>query len=206
MHDHMLENVTAAKYLGVTIQQNMSWDSHINAICTKANQTLGFLKRNLKVSSRIIKERAYKAFVRPVLEYASSVWDPTSQKHIDMLESVQRRAARFVLNRYQRTSSVSQMIKTLGWQSLQQRRKISRLSMLYKIINNISHCPLIKSKLVPLPTRSRRSHSRQFQLIPCRTEYRGSSFMPRTVKDWNNLPAGVVDAETLGTFVAKISQ
>ena len=186
--------------------QNMGWDSHINAICSKASKTLGFLRRNLKVSSRNIKERAYKAFVRPVLEYASSVWDPSTQKHIDKLESVQRRAARFVLNRYHNTSSVGQMIKTLGWQSLEQRRKISRLSMLFKIKNDLAHCPIINSKLVPLPARQRRSHNKQFQLITCRTQYRGSSFLPRTVRDWNGLPVEVVDAATLDTFVARVSK
>ena len=206
LHDHTLGEVTAAKYLGVTIQQNMSWDSHINETCSKASKTLGFLRRNLKISSRTIKERAYKAFVRPVLEYASCVWDPASQKNIDKLESVQRRAARFVMNRYHNTSSVGQMITTLGWQSLEQRRKISRLSMLYKIDNSLAHCPTIKSKLVPLPARQRRSPSRQLKLITCRTQYRGSSFLPRTVRDWNGLPENAVGAETLDTFVSRVSK
>ena len=68
--------VSSAKYLGITIQQDMNWDNHINNVANKANRTLGFLRRNLKISSSAIKDRAYKAFVRSILEYASSVWDP----------------------------------------------------------------------------------------------------------------------------------
>ena len=72
--------------------------------------------------------------VRPSLEYASAVWDPYSQKDIDKLEKVQRRGARFVLNRYRNTSSVCEMIDTLGWQPLEERRRNARLSMLYKTL------------------------------------------------------------------------
>jgi hypothetical protein len=52
------------------------WDSHINSITTKANKTLGFLRRNINISLTTVKEQAYKSLVRPSLEYACSVWDP----------------------------------------------------------------------------------------------------------------------------------
>ena len=55
----------STKYLGVTLQSNLKWDKHINNITSKANQTLNFLKRNLKIKSQKIKEHAYKALVRP---------------------------------------------------------------------------------------------------------------------------------------------
>ncbi|KAI8518827.1 hypothetical protein Bbelb_020840 [Branchiostoma belcheri] len=60
-----------------------------------------------------IKEAAYKALVRPTLEYASTVWDPNTAKDIATLEKVQRRAARWVCNRFRRTSSVGEMLKEL---------------------------------------------------------------------------------------------
>ena len=129
-----------------------------------------------------------------------------TQKNIDKLESIQRQAARFVMNRYHNTSSVSQLIETLGWQSLEQRRQISRLSMLFKIHTNLAHCLIIRSKLAPLPSRQRCSHSRQFQLIACRTQYTGASFLPLTVKDWNGLEENTMAALTLDTFVSRVSK
>ena len=132
------------------------------------------------ISSSAIKERAYKAFVRPRLEYASSVWDPYTQKSIDKLEAAPRRAARFVLNRYHNTSSVHLMLDSLGWPSLEQRRKTSRLGMMYKIYNGLVQCPIIKTKLVPPPPCQRRTHCQQLSLITPRTQYRGDSFLPRT--------------------------
>ena len=135
------------------------------------------------ISSSAIKERAYKAFVRPILEYASSVWDPYTQKSIDKLEAVQRRAARFVPHHYHNTSNVRLMLDSLGWPSLEQRRKTSRLGVMYKIYNGLVQCPIIKTKLVPSPPRQRRTHCQQLSLITTRTQYRDDSFLPRTIRD-----------------------
>jgi hypothetical protein len=46
-----LESVDKAKYLGVTITEDLKWESQINNICGKANKTLGFLRRNLNIGS-----------------------------------------------------------------------------------------------------------------------------------------------------------
>ena len=73
----VLENVESFKYLGVTITNDLRWNTHVSNICTKANQTIGFLRRNLYACPQEVKEAAYKGFVRPVLEYSSSVWDPS---------------------------------------------------------------------------------------------------------------------------------
>ena len=72
----VLENVDRIKYLGVTITNDLRWNTHVGNICTKANGTLGFLWRNISSCHRDIKKMAYKGLVRPILEYASPVWDP----------------------------------------------------------------------------------------------------------------------------------
>ena len=81
----VLENVDSIKYLGVTITNDLK----CNNICTKANRTLGFLRRNLFSCPQDVKEAAYKGLVRPVLEYGSSVWDPHTKCLQEELEKVQ---------------------------------------------------------------------------------------------------------------------
>ena len=62
------------------------------------------------------------------------MWHPCRQADIKALEQVQRRAARYVYNDYtSRTPGcVTEMVNELGCESLQDRRQISRLSLLYK--------------------------------------------------------------------------
>ena len=73
---HILESVDTAKYLGITLSSNMSWEPHINNITAKANKILGFLKRNLQIRQEDTKSLAYKSMVRSNLEYCSTVWSP----------------------------------------------------------------------------------------------------------------------------------
>ena len=76
----LLENVESIKYLGVTITNDLKWNTHISNVCTKANRTLGFLRINLYSCSPDVKEAAYKhdkGLVRPVLEYGS--WNMEAQ-------------------------------------------------------------------------------------------------------------------------------
>ena len=49
LHDQTLTRVQSAKYLGVTLTDDLKWDQHINNICDKANRTTGFLRRNLSI-------------------------------------------------------------------------------------------------------------------------------------------------------------
>ena len=168
----------------------MVWSEHVKNVSAKANRTLAFLRRNLKAAPVSLKAKAHKALIRPQLEYACTVWDPHTQKCIDQLEAVQRRAARFVLSDYRSTSSVGNMLLKLQWPTLQERRKTCRLSMLRKIL---SGQVAVKANLKPLPNRNRRGHDRQLQLIQCRTQYRQSTFFPRTIAEWNSLPQAEVE-------------
>ena len=61
MHDQILNRVKSTKYLGVIITSDLSWNKHINQTAGKANQMLGFVKRNIKTRSHTIKTEVYKA-------------------------------------------------------------------------------------------------------------------------------------------------
>lgn len=204
LHGHILSRVKSAKYLGVTITDDLKWDSHIQSICDKANRTIGFLRRNLNIGATAIKEKAYFTLVRPLVEYASTVWDPHTQSNIHKLEMVQRRAARYVKSRHRNLSSVSDLLTTLNWRSLQDRRKDARLCMMYKIDRNLVAIKK-ENRLTPPKKRTRHSHNRAYQVPSCRIDRRKMSFFPRTLKDWNALPPDIVEAETLDAFKAQVS-
>jgi len=78
-----------------------------------------------------VKSLAYTSLVRPILEYATTAWDPCRAKDINKLDMVQRRAARFVKRQ---TTSVSSLLDQLGWPSLSDRRLNNRLKILGKTV------------------------------------------------------------------------
>ena len=113
LHDHTLSRGTSVKYRGMT--NDLKWDSHINNICDKANRTFSFIQRNLNIGPTAIKKQAYFTLVRSLVEYATSVWDPYTQGNIQKVETVQRRATRYVTNRHRNTSrDMSDMLQGLN--------------------------------------------------------------------------------------------
>ena len=80
----------------------------------------------------------YKSTVRPTMEYASTSWDPYKTEDVNCLDNVQCRTAHCACNNYTEwvPGFVTVMVSSLGWEALQDRRKMHRLTMLYKIRHN----------------------------------------------------------------------
>ncbi|XP_072047008.1 uncharacterized protein [Amphiura filiformis] len=186
-----LKEVDSHPYLGVELDSKLRWNVHYNKTTAKANRVLGFLKRNLWHCSREIKENAYKTLVRPTLEYASSVWDPYRKGDVQSLEAIQRKAARFCLNNYKQRDSVTQMIEELKWETLEHRRKETRIQMMNKIINNEVGIKADSIIQLTKTTRANRRGSQKIYRPHVKKDVHRYSFIPRTITDWNQLGSKV---------------
>ena len=208
LHGQLLEIVDQAKYLGVTIQGDLRWDTHVTNITKKANSTLAVLKRNVRVPSKCIKAAAYKALVRPHVEYCSTVWDPSTKHLSKKLEMVQRRSARWVCNSYRtgpNSTGPTEMINDLDWPPLQTRRQNARLSLLYKMANDLVHMSS-RTLLTPYPyfTKNMPTHAfTPLDLLPSKS-YFSNTFFPRTVQEWNKLSQSTATAPSWEAFKASL--
>ena len=187
-HGHTLGSEEDNKYLGITLDSHLNWDRHISNVVSKGKGTLGFLRSNFKACTISVKAATYTTIVCPAMEYASSVWDPHQQHPNRALDQVQGRAAGYVYNIYtDRTSGcVTRMINDFQWENLQERRRISRPIMLYKIRHGLVNVNA-NSYLKQSDNRTR-SSNRFYQ-----EESYFISFFPRTVRDWNQLPPQLGD-------------
>jgi hypothetical protein len=195
-----LKTCESHPYLGVELHHKLSWGPHIAKITGKANRVLGFLRRNLKNCSRQVKEKSYQALVRPHLDYASSIWDPYTKEHKHQIDMVQRRGARFVLHRYGRRDSPTEMLTQLGWPTPSRRRTEFRLILLYKIVH---HLVAVPAHYLPPLTQSkttRYSHPWKFQRYQPNIQVFQYSLLPRTIPVWNQLPVDLVSVPTLVLF------
>ena len=198
IHGHTLKETTQAKYLGVTIDNKLSWNSHVDQVTKRANQTTAFLRRNLSSCSKDVKAQCYKSLVRPQLEYAATTWDPYTKTNSAKVEAVQRRAARFCFNDYRQTSSVSSMMQDLGWEQLQTRRQQNKTVMMYRIVNNLVEIPA-NQYLIPTGV-STRGHQQRFLPYYCSVNAYQGSFFPSAIRLWNALPASTVSAQSIDDF------
>lgn len=186
------------KYLGVHFCTNLSWCTHIEKICAKANRTLGFLRRHLHLSPSTIRQQAYQTLVRPQLEYASSIWSPHQQYLIDKLESIQNRAARFITSNYSRQSSITQIKRDISLPDLDSRRSVALLCLFHKYFYNSWSSRL--SLEIPSRTSSRLHNHLSFRRIFGRTQSFNNSALPRAIALWNNLPNDIVSIKDSAKF------
>ena len=194
-----LENVDNIKYLGVTITNDLKWNTHISNICTKANRTLGFLRRTIFSCPQNMKESAYKGMVRPVLEYGSSIWDPHTDKLQEELEKVQNRVARFVTRNYvYETGSMTGILGQLKWESLKKRRKDDRLILSYKGLKGKAR--------ISKTMRGRNQHSLASQIPSARKDVYKYGFFPKTIRDWNDLPESLISSSELSDDTCSVSK
>ena len=201
IHDKPVKQTKNAKYLGVIINEKLSWNPHINEVIKKSNKTLGFIKRNFYKCNKNIKLKCYLTLVRPVLEYASSVWDPSTKENIKKLEQIQKRAVRFITGEYSKLTRVTPLVKSLNLETLEERRQKGKVLIIYKALNDnleIKHNSLISS--------SERHRSKNTFLIPyARTNSYKFSFFPSGIRAWNGLPEQTRKTNTLTSFKTLIN-
>ena len=191
---------------------DLRWNTHVSNVCAKANRTLGFRRRNLYSCPQEVKEAAYKGLVRPVLDYGSSVWDPPGVVLQEDLESVKKRAARFVTGNYNyATGSMTAILGQVKWESLKKRRKDNRL-ILYHCLS--FYLTLLYKGKASVPTDDRipktrcctNQHSMAFQTPIANTDVYKGSFLPQTIRHWNALPDSWIScAEDAKDCVAKFT-
>ena len=101
------------------------------------NQKLKTTTWNLKQCNRKVKLDAYKIYVEPILNYAVTVWSPRTTRGMNKPESVQKRAAHFIVKDYRRTSSITQILIFLSLESISYLHTKMWLLMFYKIVHKL---------------------------------------------------------------------
>ena len=204
-----LRHSSSQPYLGVQLDSKLSWGEHVGNTAAKANRTLGFLRRNLWFCPKEVKTTAYSTLVRPLLEYASCTWDPHKTGQVNKLEGIQRKAARFCVGDFSRSSSVTQMLADLKWETLEKRRERNRLNMLFKIQKGMVGIPADKYITYLPERRTRKKNDMQMQIPFARTDTYKNSFFVRTPTAWNKLENNIVKAQSLesiqSVYITKVS-
>ena len=93
--------VNSTRDLGVLITDTLSWSDHIHLITSKAYKMLGLIRRSFSNTLSVSNKKSlYVSLVKSHLLYCSVIWRPHLRKDIMLLERVQRRASKFLLNDY----------------------------------------------------------------------------------------------------------
>ena len=134
MSGEPLSDTDQVEYLGVTIDNRLSFDHHVKKICSKANRSLHMLMRCLKKAKPKTRATAYKTVCRPILEFATHTWSPHKVKLIKQIEGINRKAFRWVFHLKKR-DHISDLMLFHGWDTLEERRKAADLKMYHRMLS-----------------------------------------------------------------------
>ena len=204
LHQKRLEQVQSAKYLGITISDDLDWGQHISEISSKATKTLGFLRSNLAFAPSTLRKLHTKHWF--VLS--------SSMQHLFGIPIMKLRLDRWRRYRGQlpggpagdgETPVASETCLTnLSGDPWRPAGKQSSLTFFYKI--HSGRVSLDKDKFLTPASNLRRvraSHESQYTRYLAYSDALKKK-IPRTIPMWNSLPSSVVSSKTIEEFKAQI--
>ncbi|GMT21506.1 hypothetical protein PFISCL1PPCAC_12803, partial [Pristionchus fissidentatus] len=175
--------------------KNLNFGYHITQITRKTRSMCNLMLRSFHTNSPDILMKAYKIYIRPLLESSTVIWNPTAIGLVNRLENVQREFTRRVLKRTRQPPlSYLDRLKLLNIETLEYRRALRDMQFVYDSIHG--HALLDTTNLyslAPLARSLRFAQSLRIS-IPCRLPVSISTCASRSITLWNNLPSRLVTA------------
>ena len=205
LDNSVLEEVNEFRDLGITTDQHLCWNLHIDKVVAKANRMLGLIKRSCRdFNDRKTLRTLYCALVRSNLEYCSVIWSPYTKRGIEKIEKIQNRATKFILRS---DDCYADRLKELNLLSLEKRRLLADLTFLYKALHGIIDIdvePYVDFYKESDHYSFRHNDKLTLRMRYARTNVFKYSFFNRVVKTWNSLPLSIREATSVNTFKALV--
>ena len=199
LNEFELQRVNEQMDLGILTTSSMHWSNHVISVCSKANRTLGYIRRcSAEIGSLNCRRTLYITLVRSLFSYGSQLWAPQKIKHINMMERVQRRATKFILKLPFRTKvSYKNWLLKLGLSPVTYWLEILDLVLYFRILKGETfpgNNDLVKIKQQVRSTRHNNTQSGILTETPrAKTVSFQNSFFVRTSRIWNCLTPGERD-------------
>lgn len=203
---HQLKSASSMRDLGVIISDSLHFHEHSMDIAAKAYKRINLLFRVFSIREPKVLVRAYITYVRPILEYCSSVWSPYHLQDITALEKVQRYFTRrlFYLCNFPQ-SDYEHRLLCLNLDSLEIRRLRFDLCLCFQIVKGFVDFPM--NCIFQFSTvQHTRGHSLKLELNYSRINVHKNTFANRVVAVWNSLPDRIVSTNTVTSFRAQIQR
>ena len=204
---HAVAKSACEKDLGVYVDAQLNFNEHICNKVKTANRVVGAIRRSFRYLDHTTFSQLFKSLVRCHLETSVSVWSPASERNIDLMEGVQRRATQMLPD--MKGLSYPARLKKLKLPTLKYRRARGDMIEAYKILSqkyDDEVCPkLVKRDSIYTRTRTRGNDLTLFQ-GRAKQEVRRRCFSQRIIPVWNSLPNNVIMSTSTNSFKANLDK
>ena len=199
MKNQSITNVSTHKHLGLILSSDCTWHTQIDSITKKAWIRINIMRRFKYCLDRKSLEIMYKSFIRPLLEYGDVVWSNITNNEKHEIEKIQLEAARITLGAT-KLISLHHIYKETGWEPLTTRRTNHCMTQFYKMYHKT--CPAYLSSLIPTRTDHAYNlrNANDIKPVRCKSKLYSDSFLPATIRNWNNTDLSIRNSPSLGIF------
>ena len=205
INNDKLKTYLQVKNLGVLFDQHLSWDAHITSQCRLALQRVRYLCKFKNFLSKKTKRKLASSLILPLLDYCDSVYYNAAKGLLNMVQKVQNACVRFMLN-IKKRDSVRDCFKGIKWLTMEKRRSLHSLLLIYKILKfeEPSYLfDLFNSSLTNHSYSTRLNSNISFTPPRPRTTKYSNSFLVQSMKSWNDLPEAIKGAPTVQSFKSR---
>ena len=191
-------------YLGLFVDNNLSWDIHCDKLCRQISGKIAVLRRMRHFVKPHVLKLIYERTVQPEMDYACSIWCHTYDKNIEKLQRAQNYAARIITGNFDYINWRSiTILRLLKWMTIKERCNYFTAMMMYKALNGLT--PEYLSDTIVLAGEA---HDRETRLTDSFDVYVPGynsamlkrSFIYNGSVLWNSLPLDIKNSVNIHTF------
>lgn len=199
----VIEKVSNMKYLGVIIDDKLTFKEHACYISKKLSSKIGVMYRASKKLTYSAKLTVYRSFILPHFQYCSTVLFLCNECDLQKLQVQQNKVMRLIL-KCKRETNVKGMLTTLNWLSVRQLIYFNVLLLIYKMQNDLLPNYLCSNLLYihqchNLNTRNKN----KFKLPNFKKRLSKNNVFYKGLKMYNELPSNLIEC-SINVFKEKL--
>ena len=186
--------------LGIVKTSDAKYTEQCHAVASKATRSVFAIRRAFQCRAKELLWPAYQTYVLPIVMYCSAVWNPAMKSNIDIVERVQRKVTKIINGLENKT--YHERLQALGTLTLQDKRLISDMTVIYKCLHGLMNCPpsTLGLSVVTANVRGQGVHVTQRRMPKGMSRVCDSLFPHRAPPNWNKLPLSITSCQSLSLF------
>ena len=135
----IINQVKTMTYLGLEIDEALTWNQHIMKLCRKLSFKISRFARLSRSLPKNVLIKVYNSSIQPCIDYVISIWGSTSQSNLDKVQRLQNHAARIVENNFDYINTRGMdLVMKLNWMNVRERFFYFQTLLIFKCIHGFA--------------------------------------------------------------------
>ena len=194
----VLPRVAATKFLGIIIDDKLSWKPHIQSVKSKLSSVLSIMYKASKLINTTGMYTLYCSLFHPYLSYCNEIWGNTYTSNVKCLFTLQKKAIRLICNA-DRLAHTNAMFKDMSILKISEFVKYKTAIVMFNIFHGTLPIQL-QMRFTKYSSVYSTRQTKSFVMVQVRTNLKAMCLSVHGVKLWNTLPDDIKNCTSVNIF------